>query len=263
MYDEPWHPHFQYDEARHPSLDDRDRIVHLVHLDGLLIDAWSEPVENTRWEPVARRVDRNKAPAPAPRPPEPPAHERLTSWLRGLVGGADPLASLGTEPLAAIPPVDLDALPLGQRHRIEGILARLEGVRLLDDELEVAVANAIVLVHDADPTLLTGFTSAAHAAGGLIWAVGKANGRLSPEGTLRQKDLTTALGLASGQLSGQGRRIESVLAGAPGLLGPRPYGLGVPDLLALGTPQVLASGTRRLIVRLREQAIRARDAHAA
>ena len=96
----------------------------------------------------------------------------------------------------------------------------------------------------------------------MVWAVGKANGLFTPDGSLRQKDVAAQLGFP-GQLSAAGRRVEAQIVGAPGLLGPRPHGLGCPDLLALGTPALLTSGTRRLIVRLRDQARRARDSTAA
>ena len=259
MYDEPWQQHFQYDDPRYSSLDERDRIVHLVHLDGLLVDAWSEPVETTRYAPIARRIDRERQPVPAPKDPEPPAHERLTGWLHGLVGSAEALAQLDTQTLVALEPIDLEPLPLGVRHRLEGVLTLLLGVPQLGTEFRTALGNGVRLVHEADPAMLGSFTSAGQAAAGVVWAVGKANAHISPEGPLRQKDLAAALGTPV-SLSGPGRRISTVLVGAPGLLGSRPYGLGCPDLVSLGTPAVLTSSTRRLLVRLRDQAIRARDA---
>ena len=259
MYDEPWQPHFTYDEPRYSSLDDRDRIVHLVHLDGLLVDAWSEPVEGTRYADIARRIDRERRPVPVPETPKPPLHLQLTSWLQGLVGGADALAELTTAPLVPLDPIDLEPLPLGIRHRLEGVLALLRGVPQLDAELRTALGNAVRLVHQADPALLGSFTSAGQAAAGVVWAVGKANGRISPEGPVRQKDLAAALGVPV-SLSGPGRRVATVLVGAPGLLGSRPYGLGCPDLVSLGTPALLTSSARRLLVRLRDQAVRAREA---
>jgi hypothetical protein len=262
MYDEPWQQHFQYDEPRYPSLDEHDRIVHLVHLDGVLVDAWSEPVETTRYAPIAHRIDRERAPIPVPEPPRPPAHELLTSWLQGLVGGAEGLAALDTASLVSLDPIDLEPLSLGVRHRLEGVLTLLRGVPQLDTEFRAALGNAVRLVHEADPVMLGSFTSAGQAAAGVVWAVGKANGHISPEGPVRQKDLAAALGVPV-SLSGPGRRISTVLVGAPGLLGSRPYGLGCPDLVSLGTPALLTSSTRRLLVRLRDQAIRARDAQAA
>jgi len=262
MYDEPWQPHFHYDEPRSPFLDERDRIVHLVHLDGLLVDAWSEPVETTRYAAIARRLDREREPIRVPEAPKPPAHEQLTSWLQGLVGGAEPLAALDTAPLVAPDPIDLEPLSLGVRHRLEGVLTLLRGLPQLDTEFRTALGNAVRLVHAADPAMLGSFTSAGQAAAGVVWAVGKANAHISPEGPVRQKDLAAALGVPV-SLSGPGRRISTVLVGAPGLLGSRPYGLGCPELVSLGTPALLTSSTRRLLVRLRDQAIRARDAAAA
>jgi len=259
MHDEPWQPHFTFDEPRYSSLDDRDRVVHLVHLDGLLVDAWSEPVEGTRYADIARRIDRERRPISVPEAPKPPLHLQLTSWLQGLVGGAHALAELNSAPLVPLDPIDLEPLPLGIRHRLEGVLTLLRGVPQLDPELRTALGNAVRLVHEADPAMLGGFTSAGQAAAGLMWAVGKANAQLSPEGPARQKDLAAALGVPM-SLSGPGRRVATVLVGAPGLLGSRPHGLGCPDLVSLGTTALLTSSTRRMLVRLRDQAIRARDA---
>lgn len=239
----------------------RPRLMTLVLVDGRLVDAWTEQVEGTRWEPIAREFDEQRTPPPPPAPPI-PAHERMTSWLRGLVGGPDQLADLATTPLAPLAWPELETLALGQRHRLEGIRAALDRVIGLDEELEIAVGNAVSLVQEADPTFLGTFVSAQQAAGGLVWAVGKANGRLSPAGPLRHKEIAGDLGLGSQSLTGFGRRVATLLAGAPGLLASRPSVYGVPDLLALGTPLLLTSGTRRLLVRLRDQAIRAAEAAA-
>ena len=265
MYDAPWQRD-PYESFEHPyGVDDADRIIHLVHLDGRLVDAWSEPVERSRWAALANRLDRERdelrrPPAP-PQPPGPPAHERLLRWLQGLVGGSSALEAIDCEPLARLTPIDLETLPLGTRHRHEGLLALVDRVTGVDEELDVALANALRLAHDLDPTFWGTFTSAGQAAAALVWAVGKANALFTPDGSLRQKDVASQLGLP-GQLSGAGRRVESLLVGAPGLLGPRPHGLGCPDLLALGTPVLLTSSTRRLIVRLRDQAVRAGEAAA-
>jgi len=132
MHDEPWQPHFTFDEPRYSSLDDRDRVVHLVHLDGLLVDAWSEPVEGTRYADIARRIDRERRPISVPEAPKPPLHLQLTSWLQGLVGGAHALAELNSAPLVPLDPIDLEPLPLGIRHRLEGVLTLLRGVPQLD-----------------------------------------------------------------------------------------------------------------------------------
>ena len=268
MYDEPWSDDRYsysdpYGDGGHVPGDHLDRLTYLVLVDGRLVDFWSEPVRGTRFEEVARRFDREREPVVVKPPaPQPPAHEQILGWLRGLVGGAGALETLATDRLVALDPVDVERLPLGHRHRLEGTAMALEALHGIDPEFEIAVRNALRLLWDAEPTVLLNATSAGQAAGGLVWAVGKANGRLSPEGPLRQKDLAAALGVPA-SLSGPGRRVVSAFVGAPGLLESRPYGLGCPDLVGLGGTDLLTSDTRRRLIRLRDHAIRARDAQAA
>jgi hypothetical protein len=78
----------------------------------------------------------------------------------------------------------------------------------LDSEFRAALGNAVRLVHEADPAMLGSFTSAGQAAAGVVWAVGKANGHISPEGQVRKKDLAAALGVPV-SLSGPGRRARA------------------------------------------------------
>lgn len=261
MYDEPWSDSaYPYNESYDPS---DDRLTYLAFVDGRLVDSWSESVRYSRYRELAARFDKERTPMVVEPPaPQPPAHVQLTQWLQGLVGGPEALAGLDTVALVPLEPIDLASLSLGVRHRLEGVTALLGNLPGLDAEFSVALANAVRLVHDADPAMLGSFTSAGQAAAGLVWAVGKANGHITPEGPVRQRDLAAALGVPV-SLSGPGRRIATALVGAPGLLGRRPYGLGCPELVSLGSVAVLTSSTRRLLVRLRNQAIRARDAQAA
>jgi hypothetical protein len=268
MYDEPWSDDRYsysdpYGDRGHVPGDHLDRLTYLVLVDGRLVDFWTESVRGTRFEAAARRFDKEREPvAIEPPAPRPPAHEQILGWLRGLVGGAEALDWLGMAPLHALDPVDVEVLPLGHRHRLEGTAMALEAVHGLDPEFDIALRNAMRLLWEAEPAVLLNAASAAQAAAGLVWAVGKANGRLSPEGPLRQKDLAAALGVPAA-LSGPGRRVVSAFVGAPGLLEPRPHGLGCPDLVGLGGTELLTSDTRRRLLRLRDHAIRARDAQAA
>jgi len=266
MYDETWERYSYtdpYDDGGHRPGDHLDRLTYLVLVDGRLVDFWTESVRGTRFEAVAQRFDREREPVMAEPPaPRPPAYEQILGWLRGLVGGVDALDTLDAAPLTPSEPIDAASLPLGHRHRLEGVGMALEALHGLDPEFQVALRHALRQLWAADPTFLLNATSAGQAAAGLVWAVGKANGRLSPEGPLRQKDLAASLGV-SPQLSGPGRRVEAAFVGARGLLEARPYSLGCPDLVGLGTPRLLTSDTRRRLIRLRDHAVRARDTQAA
>lgn len=250
-----------YDEPR-PRL---DRLTHLVLVDGRLVDTWSEPVEGTRWEEDARRFDAERRPLAPPPPPPRPAHEEVLEWLSAVCGGPAAVTALDAEPLVE----DGTDLPEVEhrphRERLESVAELLDSVAgtLLGAEASFALRRGLLGVWEAEPQVVTGAATAAHAAGGLCWAVGKANGWYAGTG-LTQTRVREALGLAC-PLSGPGRRAQVGLRGLIGqpLDGWRAHRWGAPDLLPLGRTDVLVGSTRTTLVRLRDRAEAARAALAA
>lgn len=246
LYEHTWQP---------PAL---DRLTHLVLVDGRLVDLWTEPVDGTRWQRYADEHDRRSRPAPL-EPPKPP-YDVMLGWLETLAGGRAALDALDTTPLTAegldLPVEDLD---LRARHRLEASAALLEaaGERCFDEETCVALRRGLLLVWVAEPAVILGGRSAAHTAGGICWAVGKANGLYGPAGVVTQARVQEALALTT-PISGPGPAVQRALQGfLPHQLRP----VTGPDLLPLGHPELLTSSTRRLLVRLRDRAREAKADH--
>lgn len=244
-----------YDDWRDPVpfLDDpvdlARRVTHLVYVGGRLVDHWSEPAAGTRW---AEHVER---PVP-PRPPDPPTHEKVRSWLAEICGSPAAVAALDTEPLDE-PVLDLSRLPdRPAEERVAAAAVLLDDLaeRQFDAETGRAFRTALAVLAVEDPESVTRPTSPAHLAGGVCWAVGKANGLFHPVGRRRLGVVQDALGLAGG-LSSQGNPVGLALRGFRGRgvdRWARPA--GVPDLLAVGRTDVLVAATRERLVRLRERA---------
>lgn len=249
MYDdhEPW---LTGPDAYHsPPL---DRLTHLVLVDGRLVDMWSEPVHGSRWEPVARRFDEElRLRTEPPPPPLPPLHLQVLEWLEAVAGSRRALDALDTVPL---PPVDVSppsgAVP-GVAERFNAVARLLTAVaeQLFDEEVLAALLRALEVVAERDPERLVRAASAAHVAGGICWAVGKANG-LYRAGGVRQLQVQRALALRSA-ISSSGPDIARVLRGLRHWA-PRPW--QCPDLEELGDPRLLIARTRADVVRLRDQA---------
>jgi hypothetical protein len=267
MYDadrspSPWDPPWP-DHA--PGVDPALRLTHLVLVDGRLVDVWSEPVEETRWQHHAARFDRERGPVPEP---PPPPWQRALDWLADVCGGSAAVAALDADPLDD----DDLALPdVPDRHqlaRLEATADLLDAVagRLLDAEAGCALRRALLRVWAEEAEVVLRPTTAGHVAGGVCWAVGKANGWFRPQGDLAMGRVQEALALGSSP-SGSGQRVRSALRGFRDLpaAGWR-YGVpgvpGVPDLEALGHADLLVSTTRARLVRLRDRAVAARDAAA-
>jgi hypothetical protein len=109
-----------------------------------------------------------------------------------------------------------------------------------------------------EPETVVHARSAAQLAGGLCWAVGKANGCFHPQGDLTMARVQEALALSS-SISGYGATVRRALVG---FRTPdrerwwRPE--GVPALEPLGRPELLCSSTRARLVRVRDRAEAAR-----
>jgi hypothetical protein len=228
-----------------------DRVTHLVFLDGRLVDTWHEPAAGTEWESLAVR------PVPPPLPPPPPVHEQVLDWLADVCGGPAAVDALTVAPLtddAIDLPVEYDER--AGRDRMEATAELLDAVaeRWFDAESSYAFRHALLALWSDDPETVTRAATAAHLAGGICWAVGKANGLFNPVGTLRVGRVQEALGLRS-PVSGYGGAVAAALRGFRG----RPLDhwgrpAGVPDLRPLGRPELLLGVTRERLVRIRQRA---------
>jgi hypothetical protein len=243
-----------------PCVDDGlDRLTHLVFVDGRLVDAWTESVRGTPWEEAARRHDRDRR--PVFEPPAPP-YVRVLEWLAAVCGGPAGVAALDDAPLDD-DHIDLPAdLPDPRsRYRLEAAAELIDSASaaLFDAETSYACRHALLVLWSEAPELVLGAPTPAHLAGGVCWAVGKANGLYGPRGVRTQASVQEALGLSQA-ISGQGQRVATALRGLLATA-TQPYGWpGVPDLLPLGRPELLVSATRRRLVHLRDRARRAEAA---
>ena len=231
-----------------------DRVTHLVFVDGRLVDTWREPAIGTEWESVALRHDREARP---PEPPPPAPHERVANWLAGVCGGGAAVDALTDEPLGDAR-IDLptEYPDHADRERVEAVADLLDAVaeRRFDTETSYAFRHALLALWAEDPDVVTRAASAAHVAGGICWAVGKANGLFSPVGSMRVGVVQDALALRS-PASSYGGTVRTALLGFRN----QPVGhwsrpAGVPDLLALGRCDLLLGVTRARLLRIRDRA---------
>lgn len=235
LFDEP----YAYPDPRGPE------VTHLVFVEGRLVDTWREPADGTPWQVLA---------TPAP-PPPPPVHEQVLDWLGEVCGGRAAVDLLTTDPLTD-DAVDLpDEYPdRACRDRVEATAELVDAVaeRWFDAESSFAFRHALLTLWAEDPETVLRAASAAHVAGGICWAVGKANGRYHPAGTLRVGRVQEALALRS-PISGYGAVVATALRGFRGRPAGRPSA-GLPDLLPLGRSDLLLGVTRQRLVRIRERA---------
>lgn len=261
MYDNyPYaYPH-PYDGPRQSDL---DRLTHLVLVDGRLVDVWSEPVSGTRWQEHAERFDRElRRPEPEP---QVPTHERALRWLDDVCGGRDAVLALDTDPLAD-DGRDLPEAPTQQaQSRLAAVAELLDAVaqRWFDVETSHALRTTLLTVWEREPEMVLDAATAAHVAGGICWAVGKANGLFRPQGERTMGRVKEALALHT-TISTYGKVVQRALVGyrdpaSEGWWRPD----DVPDLLALGHPNLLLRSVRRRLVRVRDRALEARDFSAA
>lgn len=270
MYDDP---HDRYAPPPDwPGHDWHDRLRHLVLVDGRLVDTWTEPVEGTRWQVHADRLDREAERRVAPpAPPQAPPYERALLWLEDACGGRAAVLTLDATPL-----VDLDEAPhvpdpddrelLAQTTELlDGVAATVLSDALgptLADELGIALTRALTLVWCARPDVVRQMRSPRHLAGTLCWVVGKANGIFGHHGPVRMKQVREALELGA-QLGTDHAVVEDALWGLRSRhrVWFRPFGL--PELVLTGRTDLLASDVRGHLVRIRDQALEARAAQAA
>lgn len=250
---EPWR------STRHRPI---NRVTHLVLLDGRLVDSWSEPAERTEYLHIAEWLDEQSKPrvVPPPVPPRPP-WETTLDWLDSLVGGRGALESLAATDLPSATDPSVDDLPLASRHRVEAVSRTLDAVaeKFWDEETRSALRAAFAALWSESPDVVLRAKSAAHVAGGICWVTGRANDLFGPD-RITQKEVAQQIGLKT-TLSACGQSLHHALRGLQPPHGSRPW--SQPDLLALGRPDLLLGATRRRLIRLRDQAVAAREQHLA
>jgi hypothetical protein len=240
----------------------RNRVTHLVLVDGRLVDSWSEPAERSDYLHVAEWLDEQSRPqvVPPPAPPRAP-YETALEWLDSLVGGREALESLADHDIAAPATLGPDDLPLASRHRLEAVGRSLDAVaeEFWDEEVRLALHVVLSLVWTEVPDVVLRAKSAAHVAAGICWVVGRANDLFGAE-RVTQKAVAQQLGLGT-TLSACGTTFHHALRGLQPPFGSRPW--NQPDLLATGRPELLLGVTRRRLLRLRDQTLAVRDQHRA
>ena len=231
-----------------------NRLTHLVLLDGRLIETWSEPVEDTRWQHVAELFDRDQE-RPAAPPPRPP-HESALDWLDSLVGGRVALEALTDDPLPVPPLLRVDDLPLAGRHRVEAVSRALDVLTdFFDAETGRALKAVLAMLWEEDRDVVLSAKSAAQVAGGICWLVGKANDQFGKD-KVTQQTVQKKLGVTT-TISSFGSTVHVALRGLQPTYVERPWSQR--DLLATGRAGFLTSTTRRRLIRLRDQAVAARE----
>ncbi len=253
MYDawrEP-NPFPPYDPTPDLATGLADRVTHLVFVGGRLVDSWTEDAADTRWRDLVER------PVQPPPPPDPPLHARVLDWLADVCGGPAAVAALHADPLPERPDGPVPEVPDRAAEELLSATADLTDLvadRWFDEETSYAFRAALRALVLDDPLTVQRSRTAAHLAGGICWAVGKANGLFQPVGHRRVGTLQDTLAL-TGTASGKGNEVAAALRGFRGHRADR-WGRpsGVPDLLALGRPELLVSSTRAQLVRIRERA---------
>lgn len=246
------HDTFHDDVWTHPRhhLCDQDRVSHLVFVDGRLVDAWSEDVEDSAYEQVARRYDAERRPQVVHAPPPPPRHLQMLAWLDGIVGGRDALLSLAPQPdpppLRDVLHPDVDE-PWLVVHEL--LVDACES--LLSPELAPPLARCLLLVRERAPWLPER-TSVARIAAGIVWVVGKANAAIGPSGPVTQVSLASHLGVDA--LHASGTTVLGHLRRLGWTANP-PYPHPCPALLATGRPALLTARVVADLVRLRDEAL--------
>ena len=256
---------FPYDRIESPHYDFRpdERLTHLVLVDGRLVDVWSESVHGTRWQEHADRFDRELR-RPAPEPPV-PTHEKALCWLDDVCGGREAVLSLDRDPLVDDGRDLPDAGSSQASSRLAAVAELLDATarQWFDAETGHAFRTCLMRVWEREPEVVLDAATAAHVAGGVCWAVGKANALYRPQGERTMGRVKESLALHI-TISTYGKVVQRALVGyrdptADGWWRPD----GLPELLPLGHADLLLGSVRTRLLRVRERALEARDAAAA
>ncbi len=239
-----WHEH-------RDRLSDEGRLSHLVFVDGRLVDAWSERVEESTYADVARRHDEERQPQVAQSPPPLPRHVQALHWLDSVAGGREELLTMTASPVA-LPRLRDHLDPVADEPWLvaDELLGDLREA-LLPADLAAPLRECLLLAHDRLPELAERMTPTRVAAG-VAWVVGKANAAIGPEGPITQIRIadhlgTTSLNACGNQVLGHVRRIGWVSA--------RPWASNAPALTAVGRVELLSATLRRDLVELRDRSL--------
>ncbi|HEY0644444.1 MAG TPA: hypothetical protein VGD39_13545 [Nocardioides sp.] len=250
MFDRRYYDDLLWREPR-PRLAEGGRLSHLVFVDGRLVDAWSESVEDSVYDDVASRHDEELRPHVVQSPPPPPRHEQALAWLDAVAGTREDLVAMTASPVA-LPRLGDHLDPVADETWLvaDELLIDLRE-SLLPSDLAAPLRACLLMARDRYPELADRMT-AVRLAAGIAWVVGKANAAIGPEGPVTQVRIadhlgTTALNSCGNQVLGHVRR----LAWSVG----RPWDCGVPALLAVGRVELLSSSVRRDLVELRDRSM--------
>jgi hypothetical protein len=194
-----------------------------------------------------------------------PTHERALRWLDDVCGGREAVLALDAAPLVD-DGRDLPEAPSSPaQSRLAAVADLLDAVaqRCFDTETAHALRTCLLRVWEREQEVVLDAASAAQVAGGICWAVGKANALFRPPGETTMGQVKEALALHA-TISTYGKVVQRALVGYRDPAGQgwwRPSEL--PELLALGHPDLLLASLRRRLIRVRERALEARDSTAA
>ncbi|MCY7400490.1 MAG: hypothetical protein LH477_05965 [Nocardioides sp.] len=247
--------HHHYDDTlwREPRerLLDGGRLSHLVFVDGRLVDAWSERVETSAYDDVARDHDEALRPQVVQGPPPLPRHVQVLHWLDCVAGSREELLAMTASPVA-LPRLRDHLDPVVDEPWLvaDELLVDLREA-LLPADLAAPLRGCLLLARERLPELAERMTPA-RLAGGIAWVVGKANAAIGPEGPVTQVRIadhlgTTTLNACGTQVLGHVRRL--------GWNSARPWACGAPALVAVGRVELLSASVRRDLVELRDRSL--------
>ncbi len=236
---------------RRDRLTDAGRLSHLVFVDGRLVDAWSERVEDSAYADVACRHDEDRHPPAVQSPPPLPRHVQALHWLDAVAGSREELLAMTASPVALPRLRDtLDPVVDEAWLVVDELLCDLRE-SLLPADLAAPLRACLLLARDRLPEL-AGRMTPTRLAAGIAWVVGKANAAIGPEGPVTQTRIadhlgTTSLNACGTQVLGHVRRI--------GWNALRPWDSHAPALLAVGRVELLSATARRDLVELRDRSL--------
>lgn len=215
-----------------------------------------------RTNTVLERLEAQlRLPVRAAEPPR-PVHETMLDWLAAVCGGREAVERLSDAPLSE-DGLDLPILDDPRsRQQLETVAERLDSVavRLEAAEMGFAFRRALLRLWEVDPILVDPPAEPAQVAAGIAWAVLSANGLLGAKGLATVAGLKDIVGVRTSPAT-CGRVLAAGLRGFWPWRTQRPLPLvDLPDLEPLGYPDLLVGQVRRRLIRLRDQAVQARDA---
>lgn len=251
MFDHPYYSDDVLWREPRERLQDQGRLSHLVFVDGRLVDAWSERVQDSAYDDVARAHDEASRPRVVQSPPPPPLHVQMLAWLDSVAGGRDHLLAMHAFPVS-LPRLGEHLDPVADEPWLvaDELLTDLRE-SLLTPELGAPLRECLLLARDRLPEL-AGRMTPARVAGAIAWVVGKANAAIGPEGPVTQVRIADHLGITTlnacgTQVLGHVRRI--------GWNSARPWTSQAPALLAVGRVELLSASVRRDLVDLRDRSL--------